>query len=321
MQNVDQQRLMTKVARLYHSHGKRQTEIAERLNISQSRVSRLLQQAEESGIVRTVVVVPPGLHTEVEEELQRVYGLAEAHVVDAVAGDDSEMTRDLGHAAASILADRPFEGATVGFTSWSRSLRHMVDALQPLRTGTERVVEMLGDLGPPEMQHEAARSTQRLATLTRSQPVFLRVPGVVSTAEVRDALLRQDAYAREALALLDRVDVALVGVGTPEVVAPLKPGDNFFTDEQMARARELGAVGQVCLHFIDAAGAPVPTPFDDLVVGVSVEQLRAARHRWAVAGGADKHEAVRAALVGRWIDTLVTDTATAEHLLAHAPVR
>ena len=36
-------RMMTKVARLYHSHGLRQTEIAARLGISQSRVSRLLQ--------------------------------------------------------------------------------------------------------------------------------------------------------------------------------------------------------------------------------------------------------------------------------------
>ena len=33
----------------------------------------------------------------------------------------------------------------------------------------------------------------------------------------------------------------------------------------------------------------------------------------------DKHAVLRAALVGRWIDRLVTDTATAGHLLATAP--
>ena len=64
MDDVDQQRLMIKVARLYHTHGMRQTDIAKRLQISQSRVSRLLTQAEEASIVRTVVAVPPHIHAE-----------------------------------------------------------------------------------------------------------------------------------------------------------------------------------------------------------------------------------------------------------------
>ena len=48
-----------------------------------------------------------------------------------------------------------------------------------------------------------------------------------------------------------------------------------------------------------------------MVVGVTVDQLRRARYRWAVAGGADKYAVLRAALVGRWINRLVTDTVTA----------
>jgi len=56
-----------------------------------------------------------------------------------------------------------------------------------------------------------------------------------------------------------------------------------------------------------------------MVVGVTVDQLRRARYRWAVAGGADKYPVLRAALVGRWINRLVTDTVTASHLLSVAP--
>jgi DNA-binding transcriptional regulator LsrR (DeoR family) len=54
---------------------------------------------------------------------------------------------------------------------------------------------------------------------------------------------------------------------------------------------------------------------DDLVVGVTLDQIRAARTRWAAAGGKDKYAILRAALAGGWIDHLVTDTATAAHLL------
>jgi DNA-binding transcriptional regulator LsrR (DeoR family) len=307
---------MIKVARLYHTHGMRQTDIAERLKISQSRVSRLLSQAEDADIVRTVVAVPPNIHAELEEAVEGKYAVGEVHVVDVVSGDPAELNRDLAHAMATLLQDSTLEAPTMGFTSWSQTLRMMVEALQTLRTRTEHVVELLGDLGPPELQHDAARSTQRLASLTGAQPVYLRVPGVVPSTEIKDFLVGRDAYTRRALELLDHLDLALVGIGACEVDPALRSGDNFFTHEQFAAMRERGAVGEVCLHFLDADGNPVPGDLDDLVVGVTRDQLRSARRRWAVAGGARKHQAIRAALTGGWVDVLVTDTTTAEGLVA-----
>ncbi|MGH3433861.1 MAG: sugar-binding domain-containing protein, partial [Thermocrispum sp.] len=166
MAEADHQRLMIKVARLYHTHGMVQTDIAKRLRISQSRVSRLLTQAEEAAIVRTVVAVPPHIHADLEERVERRYQLADVHVIDVVSDDEDELVRDLAHAMASLLHEVAFEAPVIGFTSWSKTLRMAVDALQPMRTRTQHVVEMLGDLGPPGLQHDAARSTQRLAALT-----------------------------------------------------------------------------------------------------------------------------------------------------------
>jgi len=192
----------------------------------------------------------------------------------------------------------------------------MIDALRPVRTGTATVVEMLGDLGPPDLQHEAARSTQRLASLTGAEPVFLRTPGVVPTPQVREALLAHDTYARQALRLLDALDLALTGVGTCDVVPPLRAGNNFFSTAQLHDVVAAGAVGQICLRFLDARGVPVESPLDDLVTGVTAEQVRAAKRRWVVAGGPAKYPVIRAVLLGGWTDTLVTDTATARWLLA-----
>jgi len=71
-----QVRLMTKVAHLYHEQGIRQSDIAEALHISQARVSRLLKRATELGIVRTIVVVSQGVHTDLEQALEQTFGLA-----------------------------------------------------------------------------------------------------------------------------------------------------------------------------------------------------------------------------------------------------
>lgn len=79
---LDQLRLLARVARMYHERGLRQPQIAEMLNISQPRVSRLLKQAVEAGIVRTVVSLPSGVYTDLEEELQGRFGLRDAVVVE-----------------------------------------------------------------------------------------------------------------------------------------------------------------------------------------------------------------------------------------------
>ncbi|GEP40013.1 DNA-binding transcriptional regulator [Nocardioides psychrotolerans] len=316
MNDVDQQRLMIKVARLYHTHGVRQTDIAQRLQISQSRVSRLLTQAEEAAVVRTVVAVPLHIHADLEDAIEGRYPVSEVHVVDAVSAAEDELGRDLAHAMAALLQDVTFAAPVIGFTSWSRTLRMVVEALQTLRTQTEQVVEMLGDLGPPELQHDAARSTQRLASLVGGQPVFLRTPGVVPDSSLRELVIERDLYVRQALEQLDQLDLALVGIGACEVDPALRSGDNFFTNEQFEQMRSRGAVGEVCLHFLDAEGGAVEGGLDDLVVGVTREQLRSAGRRWAVAGGARKHEAVKAALLGGYVDTLVTDSETAAYLVS-----
>ena len=319
--NAEQLRMITKVARLYHTRGMRQTEIAESLGISQARVSRLLSAAEENSIVRTVVVVPDGLYGDLEDELEKQFGLLEVHVVDAVGSDESTMVSDLGHAVSSVMEVLPLEAKVIGFTSWSRSLREFAANMRPLqKSSATAVVEMLGGVGPPSVQHEATLATERLARSTGSAPMFLRAPGVVASAEVREAVLNQDSHAQAALKELDTMDIALVGIGHCEIVPPLVAGDNFFSEQQFEMSRKLGAVGQVNLRFINEKGEPIESELDELVIGVTLDQLKKTPRRIGVAGGPSKYDAIYAAVVGGWVNVLVTDVDTARHLLARKGV-
>ena len=299
--DLQQLRMMTKVAWLYHNGHLRQRETGDRLAISQSRVSRLLDMAMAAGVVRTTVVAPEGRHAEVEEALEKRYGLLEAHVFDVAAGvdeDEQDLVGSLGQSVAHWLQAHPFEAEIIGFTSWSRSLRATVAALPRLRSNVRYVVELLGDVGRTTLQHEAAQATRDLAKLTGAEPRFLRTPGVVPSPKLRKTLLAHDPDARQSLELLDHMQLALVGIGTCEVDPPLAAGENFFTVEQFDRARQLGAVGQINLRFIAADGSPVDSELDDLVVGVTLDQLRRADRVLAVAGGRKKYAAIGAALLG-----------------------
>ena len=315
--NRDQLRLMTVASRLYHERGVRQRDIATQLGVSQPRVSRLLQQAEDQGIIRTVVVAPEGIYPEPEEALEDAYKLRECHVVEVFGGEEA-IPRELGVAAARYLGETTLWGPRVGYTSWSTTLREMAREIGFIRrAGVTHVVEMLGDLGAPLLQHEAGRATLQLARALGAEPVLLRTPGVLATAALREAVLR-DVHVGRALHMLDELDLAFVGVGPADFHGPLREGDNFFSAEQLAAVRAAGAVGQLDQRFIDADGDPVRTQLDDLVVAISHAQLREARTRVVVAGGTSKWEPLHAALRGGWVDVLVTDLASARYLISHA---
>jgi DNA-binding transcriptional regulator LsrR (DeoR family) len=318
--DLDGDRLIAKVAWMYHVRNMSQGAIAKQFNLSQSGVSRLLEQAKANGIVRTEINLPKGLYTELESGLEEAYGMKEAHVFDVPDYSyENELARDLGQLLAIRLAASGFNTNVLGFTSWSRSLRSTVDALRNSKNSSANfVVEMLGDVGDPVAQHEAALTTQQLAEAVNAKPMFLRVPGVVQSKEIRDLLIQNDFHVQDVFRLLDRVELALVGIGTCEIVPPLTGGNNFFTAKEFKIAKKAGAVGQVNLRFIDKDGAPVHTKLDERVIGITLKQLKEAQTRIGVAGGATKYEAIRAALRGGWVNTLATDVETAKWLLVNA---
>lgn len=62
--------LLSKVSKLYYERGLNQQEIADKLHLSRPKVSRLLQQAQEEGIVQITVHSPPGTFADLEEALE-----------------------------------------------------------------------------------------------------------------------------------------------------------------------------------------------------------------------------------------------------------
>jgi DNA-binding transcriptional regulator LsrR (DeoR family) len=314
MARIDELRLMTKVSRMYYEQGLRQTEIMQRLNVSQSTISRLLKRAEKAGIVRITVSVPSGADPEMEEALQGKFDLKEAIVVDSM-DDDDQVVRDLGPAAAFYVETTLKSSDVVGLSSWSAALLAMVDAMQPnSRAAGARVVQILGGVGNPSAEVHATHLTRRFANLVGGTATLLPAPGVVGSPEARRVLLK-DRFVREATELIDSISLALVGIGAVEPSRMLAASGNVFSTAELESLREQGAVGDVCLRFFDREGSPVMTPLNDRVIGVEIAQLRRADRVVGVAGGRRKTAAIRGALAGRLVNVLITDLNTAQRLV------
>jgi DNA-binding transcriptional regulator LsrR (DeoR family) len=265
--------------------------------------------------VRTVVVAPMGVHTELEDALQRRYGLRDVVVVDVEGDRDSDVTPALGAAAAAYLDATLKGGDVIGISSWSATLLAAVDVMKPKHVPVaDRVVQIVGGLGSPEVQLQATRLTGRLAELTGARPAFVPSPGLVGSPALRQALLEDDGV-RDVIALWQDLTMALVGIGSLEPSPLLRLSGNAVAESDQAELRALGAVGDVCMRFFDARGRMIHSALDGRIIGITGEDLRKVDRRIAVAGGSRKVSAIRAALEGDWVNILVTDLGVARSLL------
>jgi DNA-binding transcriptional regulator LsrR (DeoR family) len=112
-----------------------------------------------------------------------------------------------------------------------------------------------------------------------------------------------------------RLTLLLVGIGSLEPSPLLRESGNAMTAEDQKVLRDQGAVGDICLRFFDENGKPVRSELDQRVLGLSAAQVRSDDVRSVgVAGGMRKYAAIRAALLGHWVDVLITDRTVAEQL-------
>jgi len=317
MSRLDEIRLMAKVARMYYDQGIRQQEITERLNIHQSKVSRMLKRAREANIVRISVATPAGFFPDLEDALENRFQLKEAVVIDSD-GEEERVVRDLGAAAAFYVETTIKPEMIIGISSWSRSLFSMVDTLHPSTAGAGgKVVQILGGVGNVSTQYQAMLLAQRLAGLIGASPVLLQAPGVVGSAEAK-AVLVKDAAVEEASKLFSKLDLALVGIGSLEPSSLLANSGNIFSVEERRQLRRSGAVGDICFQFIDKQGRLVESPLMKRVIGIDLATLKSAPRVVGIAGGESKIPAILAALKGKWINVLITDRRTAERMISPA---
>jgi DNA-binding transcriptional regulator LsrR (DeoR family) len=314
MGRLNELRLISRVAQMYHIEHKRQAEIAQHLRLSQATVSRMLKRAEAEDIVRTSVIPPVGVYADLEQALREHYNLPEAVVVDCSEDRAGAIMARIGEAAAHLLEITLTPGEIIGVSSWSQTIFKMVENIHPQKSAQAKyVVQTLGGMGDPSVQTHATQLTTRLAKLTGAEPKLLSVQGVTTSREAK-LLMMGDPFVRDTLDLFGSISLAIVGIGAVEPSELLARSGNIFSARELADLAEAGAVGDVSLRFFDKDGNLVKTPLDERVIGISLEDLSKVERVIALAGGQEKSAAIAGALRIGVIDMLVTDKFTAERL-------
>ncbi|MBA2768265.1 MAG: sugar-binding transcriptional regulator [Sporichthyaceae bacterium] len=300
--------LVADAAALYYQSRLDQQEIARRMKVSRSTVSRMLSEALDTGIVEIRIRRPLALAEDVQRALVSTFGLRDALVL-AAHGPAEALLGRVGALAARYV-DGVLTDDDVLAISWGTSLRAVTDALEPRIPRTVEVVQMLGGACSRDPQVDGTELARRLADLLGGRCRYLNAPLVVDSEEVASALLRQRGV-RDTLAAAGQADVALVGIGAliPEVSSLLRAG--YLSRRGLADIRRTGAVGDVCGHLFTAEGRLVESEFQRRVIAIAAAPLSRIPRVIGVAAGRRKAEAVLGALRCRLVNVLVTDEETA----------
>jgi len=308
-------RLIAKVAKMYYDQKLHQSTIADRLDLSQATISRILKRAHKQSIVRTTVSIPVGVHTDIEEQLQEIYKLKEAIVVDILDNTESEILRGIGAAAAYYLETTVRSGDVIGISSWSSTLLAMVDAMVHFsRIKDINVVQILGSVGNPSAEVHASNLLKRMASLLNGQAFFLPAAAVADSTSTKESYLK-DQFVNQAMKMFEKVNINLVGIGAIEPSKLLASSGNIFTEEELHDLQKKGAVGDICLRFFDKSGQPVETQLNDRVIGMPLQMISQSNRSVGLAGGERKLDAIFGALKGNHINVLITDYFTAKQLI------
>lgn len=315
MGRSDELRLIARVARMYYGENLTQSAIARQLSLSQASVSRLLKRAHDEEIVHISIDVPRGTFPDLEDRLRERYGIDEAIVADCDEDREEAILSSIGEAAAHFLESTLKDGEVVGISSWSQTLLRMVDNIHPMkRVAASKVVQTLGGMGNPGVEIHATQLTTRLARLTQAEPILLSAPGVAASTAGRLVLVG-DPFVRSALEEFRNITLALLGIGAVQPSEVLARSGNVFTHEELEGLARRGAVGDISLRFFDAQGRAVVAPLDERVIGMTLDEIKAIPRVVGLAGGSRKVDAIRGALLGRYVDVLITDRFTAAKLV------
>lgn len=312
MSTLERDDLLTRVASFYYEQDFSQQQIAERLNLSRSMISRMLKEAKQKGLVEIRIHKRIQNSPALEHALEERFGLHRAMIVDVRDSDPAERLAAAGQLAAWYLEEtlRPQSRLAI---AWGTGVASAVNALPDLPHLEVDVVQMLGTVGSVDPNIDGPDLARNLAQKLGGQYRYLHAPLFVDSPATRDVFLEQPSI-KSTLEAARQAEAALVGIGTTETRASSFLRAGHLTEKQLLELQRQGAVGETGGKHFDINGS-AGFDINQRVISVNLSDLKRIPYVVAVACGLFKRRSILGALRGGYVKALATDAETAEAVL------
>jgi len=312
MLDWEERRLMVKLAKLYYFEGWTQAQIAKKQNVSRPVISKLLNNAKKEGIVEIYIKDETALTVELEDQLEKKYGLKEVIVVSTSNFTQEMIKRQLGKTAASYVAKHLEDVKSFGI-SWGSTLLSLVEEYPYERREGINIVPIIGGMGHNFVHLHSNQLAFQLSQKMNASCSYLYAPAMVENAELKERLVQMKEIAH-VLEEGRKVDMAVVGIGSPFKESTLERM-GYIQEKDLKSLRKAGAVGNIGSCFFNAVGEEIDHPLNDQFIGLNTEEIKSIPEVIGIVEGLHKLESIEAALQGEYLNVLITDDRTAQALL------
>ncbi|HEV7310018.1 sugar-binding transcriptional regulator [Ensifer sp.] len=300
---------------LHFLEGLTQSQIADRLGISQPTVNRLIKRGRQLGLVEIKIKSPIEPLVDMEEQLLSIGGIRRAIVVPTVSDNQQTALQAVGEAAARLLLEEIGDGDTICITG-GKGVSAVVAGLQAPRRFDVEVIPGTGCVQGKhytDVNHVSTMMADRLG----GRSFQIHAPLFADSAAERAMLINMRAVA-DVFGRAREAKVAVVGIGS------ILSDDSSYYDlhpsssTDRAAIERSGASCELLAHLLDDEGRVCDYSLNRSLVSLTLEEFASIPTKIGVASGPNKAGPILSVMRGRHLDTLVTDEATGARVLAMA---
>lgn len=305
--------LMIKVSEMYYLDKLSQSEIAKKLKISTSTVSRILAQSLKKGIIKVEIVDIQKKYPLLQQKLKSRYQLIDAVIIDNLENERSiELKKTLGKVAAEKFFKLLKPGYLVGIGP-GETMLEMINSMSRTKfVGGIRVIPLMGAWSRGSVEHECNKLVHLLSSKLDCDYYILPAPAYVSLKNVKDIFLNEP-YIKEITSMWSSVDIAFFSTGVDTYSGV--PVQMINEEEIIKKARRNKGVGDILGHIIDEDGKEIELELNEKLISIPLDVLKKIPLKVCVSGGPAKFRSIKGALESQLINVLITDKQTANLLL------
>lgn len=312
---LSQFELMVMVAKMYYMKNNTQSEIAKTLSMSRSNVSRLLILCRELGVVEITINDTSLKAFELRKNIKSRFGVANV-IITPRSDDRVANIVNAGKAVAKYLDSIIRDNISIAI-GWGSTVYEMVNAYNYKKVAEANVFQLMGGTNIKETHKDGIQLTIDFAKRIGGTPHFFNAPLVVQNNDLRELLLKEDAI-KEHLKKAGESDIAVVAIGTndPDYSSMVMAG--CITKEESAKLYNAGICAAILGQHIDINGNILRDEASENVMGLNIEEFKKIKLRIGVASGDEKVKPIISALMGGFVNTIITDERTAEKVELYA---
>ena len=309
-------RIIARVAEMFYVHGISQYEIAEKFNFSKAKVCRIIKEAKKRDIIVFSVKKFDKIKIDLEKSLEDKYGLKEVMIYpdsDLKDQDENLVFKEVGLLGFRYIERIIKDDLNIALT-WGKTLYNVIKNITPGKKYDVNIFSTLGGVSLTKAEYQNNNLVQMLSERVggKSYPIYL--PLVLEKPEHKDLFL-SESNIRKILGDTSKIDYYFAGLGTISEDSRMYTLGGF----DLAFLKSLSSkkiVGELGLNFFDIEGNFVNTGIEDRTINLSIEDIKKIKNKVIFCFGIEKVASLKALLNAHIVNVLITDSVTAENLMA-----